>query len=316
MSQDIPIHLICGFLGAGKTTLLQRVLAQQPADESLAVLVNEFGKMGLDGELLEGFSSLVRELRAGCICCELRVDFLRTLAEVVNNFAPQRIVVEATGVADPNEMIKAIEEAAKELPLTLGSVVSLVEPEMFARREVFGPFYNNQIKAGDLVLLNKTDTIPPEEVEPLAAELAALNPGAVVLPVVHAAVERRLILEPGGKGLRQGTLGGLINLMEITSLAQGPGHLPGIEDGFVAFSYEDPAPLSRACLEKYLASLPWEVFRVKGFVNSDQGPLLVNYTYRRPQIEPVEAEGPTRLALVGWRLDQAAVLGPLEDCQA
>lgn len=70
MNQAIPIHLICGFLGAGKTTLLQRILAQQPGDESLAVLVNEFGKLGVDGELLQGFASQVRELKAGCICCQ------------------------------------------------------------------------------------------------------------------------------------------------------------------------------------------------------------------------------------------------------
>ncbi|MCF8116443.1 MAG: GTP-binding protein [Desulfarculaceae bacterium] len=316
MSQAIPVHLICGFLGAGKTTLLQRILAQQPAGESLAVLVNEFGKLGVDGELLDGFQAQVRELRAGCICCELRVDFLRTLAEIVEGFGPQRIVVDATGVADPNEMIKAVEEAARTVPVALGSVISLVEPEMFAERGVFGPFYENQIKAGDLVLLNKTDTIASHEVEPLADELAAMNPGATVLPVVHAAVERRLILEPGGRGLRQGAPAGLIDLNEITSLAAGPSHLPGAADGFVAFSYEDPAPLSRACLEKYLASLPWEVFRVKGFVPSDEGPLLVNYTYRRPQIEPATVDGPARLAFVGWQLDQEAVLAPLEGCRA
>jgi len=316
VSQAIPIHLICGFLGAGKTTLLQRILAQQPAGESLAVLVNEFGKLGIDGELLSGFESQVRELRAGCICCELRLDFLRTLAEMVQGFAPQRIVVEATGVADPNEMIKAVEQAAKDLPVALGSVISLVEPEMFAQREVFGPFYENQIKAGDLVLLNKTDTIEPDEVEPLTAELSAMNPGGLVLPVVHCALERALILEPGGRGLRQGAVSGLIDLSEITSLAAGPSHLPHDEDGFVSFAYEDPAPLSRACLEQYLASLPWEVFRVKGFVPSDQGPLLVNYTYHRPQIQAAQSDGPARLAFVGWRLDQEAVLAPLAACRA
>jgi G3E family GTPase len=315
VSQAIPLHLICGFLGAGKTTLLRRILAQQPRDESLAVVVNEFGKLGVDGELLEGFESQVRELRAGCICCELRRDFLNTLDEVVENFAPQCIVVEATGVADPNEMIKAVEEAAQNGPVELGSVISVVEPDMYSRREVFGPFYENQIKAGDLLLLNKTDTIAPEEVEPLTADLAALNPGALVLPVVHCAVERRLILEPQGRGLRGGAPAGLIDLSEITSLAQGPSHLPGADDGFVAFAYQDQAPLSRECLERYLASLPWEVFRVKGFVPSDQGSLMINYTFRRPQIEPAAADGPARLAFVGWRLDEEEILAPLRQCR-
>lgn len=308
-----PLHLICGFLGAGKTTLLQRILAQQPAEESLAVLVNEFGKLGIDGELLSGFAAQVRELRAGCICCELRVDFVRTLGEVLAGFKPQRVVVEATGLADPGDLIKAVEEVARTSLVQLASVITVVDAEIFTRRDMFGPFYLNQIRAGDLVLLNKTDLVDPAQVEPLVQVLAQINPGARLLPVVHCALERELIIHPQGRGQGPGPAGP-VDLSQITSLAQGPDHRPG-GDGFVAFSFHSRRPLRRACLEDYLAGLPWELFRVKGLLRTDQGPLALNYTYRRPQWEPAEFEGPSRLAFVGWRLEPSDVLGPLALCQ-
>jgi G3E family GTPase len=312
--RPIPLHLICGFLGSGKTTLLRRILAQQPQDESLAVLVNEFGKVGVDGELLDGFESTVRELRAGCICCELRIDFLRTLQDVLENFKPQRLVVEATGVADPGEMIKALGEASLEGRVELASVVTVVDADMFGMREVFGPFYENQIKAGDLVLLNKTDLVESGQVEGITAELVRLNPGGVTLPVVQCAVERSLILSPQGHGLRpQGA--GLMDLTEITSLALGPDHRPGGGDEFVSFSFESEALLSRACLEEFLAGLPWELFRVKGFVRTERGPEILNYTYRRPTWEAGEFDGPSRLAFVGWRLEPETILAPLHKCR-
>ncbi|RJX35068.1 MAG: cobalamin biosynthesis protein CobW [Desulfarculus sp.] len=311
--EPTPLHLICGFLGAGKTTLLRRILAQQPADESLAVLVNEFGKLGIDGELLSGFSSQVRELRAGCICCELRVDFLRTLAEVLTNFQPQRVVVETTGVADPRDLITAVQEVGREHPLALASVVTVVDAEMFPVRRMFGPFYLNQIKAGDLVLLNKTDLIEPEAVEPAFAALSQINPGARLLPVVHCAVERELILDPQGRGLRPAGQEAVPDLSQIASLA-GPDHRPG-EDGFVSFFFESESPLRRQCLDEFLAGLPWEMFRVKGFVRTEAGPLALNYTYRRPSWEPTAFSGPSRLACVGWRLEPAEFLGRLAACR-
>lgn len=310
--QPVPLHLICGFLGAGKTTLLRRILAQQPADESLAVLVNEFGKLGIDGELLSGFSSQVRELRAGCICCELRVDFVRTLGDLLTGFGPQRVVVETTGVADPSHLIDAVQEVAKERPVALASVVTVVEAEMFGMRKMFGPFYQNQIQAGDLVLLNKTDLIAPEQVEPALAVLSQINPGARLLPVVHCAVERELILNPQGRGRRPAGAANL-DLRPITSLAEGPDHRPG-GDGFVSFFFESQSPLRRACLDEFLAALPWEMFRVKGFVRTEDGPLALNYTYRRPSWEPQEFSGPSRLALVGWRLKEADFLARLQAC--
>ncbi len=318
MNQPVPLHLITGFLGSGKTTLLHRVLAEQPADEQLAVLVNEFGQLGIDGRLLQGLGSQVRELASGCICCELKIDFIAALNQLLDQFAPGRILVEATGLAQADDLLAAAEAAAAGGRLTVASVICVVDAEMFTDREMFGSSYFSQIKAADLLLLNKTDLLAPGEIEPLLAALAQLNPEARLMPVVRCAVDRDTILAPRRRARREGKpLAGFTGgLTTLGDLAGGPDHRPGGDDGFVAFGFQHPGRLDRDRLQGFLDSLPWGVFRVKGPVRLDDGPWLLNYTYRRAELTPLEHDGPNRLALVAWRVNPAAVLAGLEACLA
>ncbi len=308
MSAAIPVHLVCGFLGAGKTTLLRRLLAEQPREERLAVLVNEFGRLGIDGRLLQGFSARVRELRAGCICCELRVDFQRALAELVERFAPGRILVEATGLAGAGDLAGAVEEAAARLPVAVGSVVTVVDAELFPRRELFGAAYFDQIAAAELLLLNKTDLVPPEEVEAMAAELGEMNPRARLVPVVHCEVERELVLNPLGGSRPLAPPAGL----DLAPRPPAPAEHTG---GFREFSFQEPGSFDPECLLEWLAALPWRCLRVKGLVSLPAGPHLLNHTYRRPELSPWPGAGQgNRLAFVTWELEPQEVLPGLERC--
>jgi G3E family GTPase len=152
--------LIAGFLGAGKTTLLRNIL-KWPGDlTKTAVLVNEFGQIGIDGELLQGFNSPVFELTNGCICCTLQGELLRTLEEILDKFQPRRLFIEATGVADPLDILKFIGTSTIKRQMTAPKVVTVLDGDMWEGREYFGPLFYNQIKAADLLLLNKIDLLP------------------------------------------------------------------------------------------------------------------------------------------------------------
>jgi G3E family GTPase len=318
MDNTVPVHLICGFLGSGKTTLLRRILAEQPQDEPLAILVNEFGELGVDGQFLQGFESQVLELTSGCICCSLRLDFVRALVELYDGFSPKRIIVEATGLADAADLVPAVAEAAKQRPLALGSRVTVVDAEMFENRDMFGSSYFGQIASADLLLLNKTDLVAPDAVEPMIEELGGLNPGARILPVVHCAVERGMILQPlHADGLPAPAASGQ-KLLSVDALLQKPDHRPGTEGdkGFTSFAFQHSGNLKKACLEDFLRGLPWEVFRVKGYARLDQGGFMVNHTFRRPELTPVNDSGPTRLAFVAWKLEPQQILDQLKACTA
>ena len=313
----VPVHLVCGFLGAGKTTLLRRLLASQPSQERLAVLVNEFGKLGIDGRLLEGFDSTVRELAGGCICCELRLNFVSCLQDILHAFSPDRIVVETTGLADPADIVAAVEDASAGGALELASLITVVDCELFSKRDMFGASYFNQIKAADLLLLNKTDLLEPEEVVPMSEELARLNPRARIMPVVHCAVDREIILDPlpGSERPRPPAPARLDQGLESLAAPSAKlGHTGQGDDGFLAFSFQDPRPLDRGCLEKFLSQLPWQVFRVKGFVRLEQGGLMLNYTYRRPEFQTSQPPEATNLAFVAWQVEPEDILLRLRQC--
>lgn len=313
----VPVHLLTGFLGAGKTTLLHRLLAEQPAEERLAVLVNEFGRVGIDGELLAGFSSQVRELRSGCICCELKNDFVAGLREILEQYQPGRVVVEATGLADAADLVGAVEAAAESGGLELASVVCVVDAEMFSEREMFGASYFSQIAAADLVLLNKIDLIEEPEIADMSQALAELNPAARLVPSVRCAVDRATIIGPRGPGgpVREAPLAGFQNgLTTLGDLTSRPCHTPGHADGFAAFDFEDSGLMDQGRLDQVLASLPWQVMRIKGYVRLEAGSRLLNYTYRRPEFTDLAEDRPTRLALVGWQVDPEEVLAKLRGC--
>ncbi len=321
MDHPVPIHLICGFLGSGKTTLLRRILAEQPPEERLVVLVNEFGKLGIDGKLLKGFDSEVMELTSGCICCTLKADFVSSLTKLLKDFKPDRIIVEATGLAEAGDLSRAVEEVAAREDVALGSVATVVDADFFTYREMLGPLYFNQIKAADLLLLNKTDLVPHGDVVSLSKALAEINDRARIMPVVHCAVERDTILAPLPESDRSSpsSAASASPLQEILpdlsrepeSEIQNQGRL----DDFVSFYFDRPVTINPDCLQRFLADLPWGVFRLKGFVRLPENTALLNYTYRRPELTRVNDNvSGTSLAFVGWKINPDDILAALSVC--
>lgn len=176
------VMLIAGFLGAGKTTFLQRILRWPEKLSGTAILVNEFGKIGIDGELLEGFDTPVVEMANGCICCSLQGDLIRTLGDILERLHPKRLLIEATGVADPLDIIKVLELPQFHAQLEKPKVVTIVDADFWGAREFFGPLFYNQIKAADLVLLNKIDLQDSEEVGRSLAEIRKVCPSCAIAP--------------------------------------------------------------------------------------------------------------------------------------
>lgn len=342
MTETVPIHLIAGFLGSGKTTLLRNFLTLQPADESLAVFVNEFGEMGIDGDILKGFESEVFEITGGCICCTLKVDFITSLFEVMEKFGPDRIIVEASGIAVPEYFSDAVSMVADKADVSIASIVTIVDAEFLPNLDIMGNLYIDQIRSADLLILNKIDLIGRDEVEPSIRKLFELNPRARIIPVVHSAVEREIVLNPINEVGLRGSVPGEVSdigtgreMMTEKSREVGASHESHdtISDehkgdhehdttqGFVAFSFppnpgadKDECIIDPDLLKEFLSSLPWEVIRIKGFVRMPEGNHFLNYTYRRPELIKTDDEGPNRLAFVGWKIDPETILSGIRGC--
>ena len=175
------VDVFSGFLGAGKTTLIKKLIAEAYAGEKLVLIENEFGEIGVDGGFLRDAGIEVTEMNSGCICCSLTGDFRAALREVCERYAPDRILIEPSGVGKLSDIVTAVEQASDgELAINaLCTVVDAGKCKMYMRN--FGEFFNNQVESAGCIILSRTAGIKEEKLAECVALLRGKNPGAVVI---------------------------------------------------------------------------------------------------------------------------------------
>ena len=178
-SAKIPVTVLTGYLGAGKTTLLNRILSE-PHGKKFAVIVNEFGEIGIDNELVVNADEEVFELNNGCICCTVRGDLVRIIDGLMRRKGKfDAIIVETTGLADPAPVAQTFfMDEAVGAKTRLDAVVTVADAKWLSDRLKDAPEAKNQIAFADVILLNKTDLVTPEELRELEARIRGLNPYA------------------------------------------------------------------------------------------------------------------------------------------
>ena len=177
------IDIFSGFLGAGKTTLIKKLIAEAYAGEKLVLIENEFGEINIDGGFLKESGIEISEMSAGCICCSLVGDFNKALREVVEQFHPDRILIEPSGVGKLSDVIVAVENAVKDVPdMQLNSFVTVADAtKVKVYMKNFGEFYNNQIESAGTIILSRTQRLSQEKLEAAVALLREKNPNAAIL---------------------------------------------------------------------------------------------------------------------------------------
>ena len=190
------IDIISGFLGAGKTTLIKKLLAEAYQGEKLVLIENEFGEISIDGGFLKESGVQISEMSSGCICCSLVGDFNKALKDVAEQFHPDRILIEPSGVGKLSDVIVAVENTAAEAPeLKLNSFVTVADAsKVKVYMKNFGEFYNNQIESAGAIVLSRTQKLSQEKLEAAAAMLREKNPDAAILTTPWDALDGKTIL--------------------------------------------------------------------------------------------------------------------------
>ena len=172
------IDIVSGFLGAGKTTLIKKLLAEAYKGEQLVLIENEFGEINIDGGFLKESGIQISEMSAGCICCSLVGDFNKALKDVQNQFHPDRILIEPSGVGKLSDVIVAVENTVKDVPdMKLNSFVTVADAtKVKVYMKNFGEFYNNQIEAAGTIILSRTQKMTQEKLEAAVAMLRERMP--------------------------------------------------------------------------------------------------------------------------------------------
>ena len=210
------IDIYSGFLGAGKTTLIKKMIKEAYAGQKVVLIENEFGEIGIDGGFLQEAGIEITEMNSGCICCSLVGDFGKALEQVIRDYAPDRILIEPSGVGKLSDVEAAVEKVVSDT-VTLGNLVTVADAgkcKMYMKN--FGEFYNNQVESAGTIVLSRTGSIAPEKLSAAVALLREKNPNAVIVTTPWDQLTGQQILEAMEQG---NTL-----LRELEARHYGEGH--------------------------------------------------------------------------------------------
>lgn len=190
------VDIISGFLGAGKTTLIKKMLAGPLKGQQVVLIENEFGEIGIDGGFLKDAGIEIREMNSGCICCSLVGDFSKALAEVIQTYHPDRIIIEPSGVGKLSDVINAVNDTKEDIQLNSATtVVDVTKGKLYAKN--FGEFFENQIEAASTVILSRTDLekVTEEKISEVIGIVKKLNENAVIITTPIEKLEGEKLLD-------------------------------------------------------------------------------------------------------------------------
>lgn len=327
--QVTPIYLLSGFLGSGKTTLLKRLLQYfKSTGLRPAVIMNELGEVNLDGLLVQEEVPMA-EMLGGCICCSIRADLSLQLTELIQKEQPDVIIIEATGAANPLEILDAVSEASLYMKLEIKPLITVVDSPYLLEllRSQQGKTYRlmqEQIRCASILVLNKTDRLAEGDLEELTAQLEKSNPFAVKLPAVKCELDPEVLLGLGGnwqaepKDLELADGGTGISGEDKSSAVHAPGsdhskeethaHTHHSHEHVMVYTHYFEHPVDSVRFEQLIAELPRDVYRAKGVLtfSDTRSRYLFQYAYREPDFLKIDPQGkvPDVAVFIGEHFDQ------------
>ncbi len=276
MANRLPVTLVTGPLGSGKTTLLRYIIEVYPG--KLALVINEFGELGIDGKIVQGKNVQLTELDGGCVCCTLLGEFEAAVDEIIDTVDPDRLVVETTGLAEPEALVFNLEEDVPQV--RLDGVVTIVDADAMVRFPSLGQTTRMQIEQADLLLLNKADLVTKRQTAQLQDRLGEINPFAPIVVTQFGRVDIDLLFG--------------LDRQRVTSP---PSRRHQHE--FESFTYQTDSTWRKTAFSQLADRLmEWNVYRAKGFLRLEDGSYLFNFVAGRWSLEPFDAVR-TELVFIG-----------------
>lgn len=311
----LPVTLLTGFLGAGKTTLVNHILSGSHG-RKIAVIVNEFGELGIDAALINNVAGSVIELANGCICCATQGDLSRSLRDIAAaSNGVEALLIETSGLADPEPVIVELQTGRLSEAFRLDGVVTVIDADNFDRNLDHAEAAFQQIVCGDLLVVNKVDVVDRQVPELIEQGIRKINPNGRFVRTVQCEIPLDIVFGLGGHPVGNGAG----HHHRHHDHADGDGHRHHSHDYFESISIRLEGQVNPQKFTAWLDSLGPNIFRAKGFVRfaDNEEPVLVHLVGARRSVEPAPAgveTGGVSLVVIGQNLAAAKLRAGLESC--
>lgn len=307
---SVKVEIFSGFLGAGKTQLIKKLIEEGYYKEHIAIIENEFGEVSIDGAILKRTNTLVKEINAGCICCQVTGDFKESIIDVVDNCNVDRLLVEPTGVAKLSDIKKVFNEKELKDIAVVEKAITVVDSEKFDLYLAnFKTFFVNQIKNADIIILSRTQNISNDEIKRLQDEISKINSKAIIVSRAWKNVKAEELVPKmfltkeiddikDKLAFRKGNLNSTFIKKEKND-----------ESTFESFALKIDRNVSK---EELLSKFNFiknsfefgEIIRAKGIVNTKNGKEQFDYTLSEINMEKIAYRGETVISFIGTNLNK------------
>ncbi len=289
--------VVCGLLGSGKTSFIKHFV--QGASGKIVVLVNDFGAVGIDGEIFstEGIQS--QELPSGCVCCTLKFDLISAIHKIIREFAPDHLIIEPSGIASPSAVIEALEDARLD-PATIVGIVDVSEFSELYDSGMYGSFFEDQIASSDIIIVNKTDLADEGTIEKAVSRIESINPRAILYRTVHARFPDLLPVSTAGKkaeavGVGKSKEGVLHSHVRLETLS------------FRMYK-QISLPLFSNLFDELAKGKHGNVARAKALIMTEEGPYRFDCVFGRVDKVRFDRQiSESRMLVIGTALDREAI---------
>ncbi|EPY2273102.1 GTP-binding protein [Clostridium sporogenes] len=290
----IKVNLVSGFLGAGKTTLIKKIL-ENVKEEKVIIIENEFGEVAIDGDLIkkEGFD--VFELRSGCICCMMKQDFEDSLQKVIEEYKPDRIIIEPTGISSLSQLLDILEKDNFKDRININSVITVVDGTSYLEeKDAFGEFYMDQVKNAKTLIVSKTQIVDKSTLKEVKESLREFNKKANIITLPFEEFNKEYILNFLDEDLLKDMEREPLEVMVST------------EDGFESLGIKTNKIFETKEMNEIISKLftgeYGNVIRIKGFLKGKEEIIQINYTKKVHNIETVKDREELKICIIGQGL--------------
>ncbi len=310
---SVKVEIFSGFLGAGKTQLIKKLIEEGYYKEKIAIIENEFGEVSIDGVILKRTNTLVKEINAGCICCQVTGDFKESILDVVENCNVDRLLVEPTGVAKLSDIKKVFNEKELKGIAEVEKAITVVDAEKFDLYLTnFKSFFINQIKNADIIILSRTQNVSNEEVKRLQDEINKLNSKAIIMGRQWNNTKSEELIPKVFLAKDKGNAKEKVNFRKSNLNVGNIKKEKSEENLFESFALKIDRDVSK---EELLSKFNFiknsfefgEIIRAKGIVNTKNGKEQFDYTLSEINMQKIAYRGDTIISFIGTNLNKEKI---------